>query len=82
MVRSVFVGHNNKGGQRVYMDSHYLDIIVNNAVIINVHLCSHSEHSACQDATSRAGQFRSRWYLETFSGFSRSGRRANTCLGV
>jgi hypothetical protein len=25
-------------------DSHYLDIISNNAVIINVHLCSHSEH--------------------------------------
>jgi hypothetical protein len=25
-------------------DSHYLDIDSNNAVIINVHLCSHSEH--------------------------------------
>jgi hypothetical protein len=25
-------------------DSHYLDIISNNAVIINVHLCSRSEH--------------------------------------
>jgi hypothetical protein len=24
-------------------DSHYLDIVNNNAVIINVHLCSHSE---------------------------------------
>jgi hypothetical protein len=27
------------------MDSHYLDNIDNNAVIINVHLCSHSEQS-------------------------------------
>jgi hypothetical protein len=43
MVRSVFVGHNNKGRQRVYIDSHYLDNIDINAVIINVHLCSHSE---------------------------------------
>jgi hypothetical protein len=45
MVRSAFVSHNNKGRQRVYIDSHYLDNIDNNAVIINVHLCSHSEHS-------------------------------------
>jgi hypothetical protein len=45
MVRSVFVSHNNKGRQRVYIDSHYLDNIDNNAVIINVHLCSHSEHN-------------------------------------
>jgi hypothetical protein len=28
-----------------YIDgSHYLDIVNNNAVIINAHLCSHSEH--------------------------------------
>jgi hypothetical protein len=26
-------------------DSRYLDIISNNAVIINVHLCSHSQHT-------------------------------------
>jgi urea transporter len=26
------------------VDSHYLDMISNNAVIINVHLCSHLEH--------------------------------------
>jgi hypothetical protein len=45
MVRSVFVSHNNKGRQRVYIDSHYLDNIDNNAVIINVHLCSHSEQT-------------------------------------
>jgi hypothetical protein len=44
MVRSVFVSHNNKGRQRAYIDSHYLDNIDNNAVNINVHLCSHSEH--------------------------------------
>jgi hypothetical protein len=44
MVRSVFVSHNNKGRYRAYIDSHYLDNIDNNAVIINVHLCSHSEH--------------------------------------
>jgi hypothetical protein len=25
-------------------DSHYLDMISNNAVIINAHLCSHLEH--------------------------------------
>jgi cation diffusion facilitator CzcD-associated flavoprotein CzcO len=31
--------------QKVYIDSHYLDNIDNNAVIINVHLCSHSEQS-------------------------------------
>jgi hypothetical protein len=33
----------NKGRQRVYIDSHYVDNIDNNAVIINTHLCSHSE---------------------------------------
>jgi hypothetical protein len=44
MVRPAFVSHNNKGRQRVYIDSHYLDNIDNNAVIINVHLCSYSEH--------------------------------------
>jgi hypothetical protein len=43
MVRSVFVSYNNKGRQRVYIDSHYLDNIDDNAVIINVHLCSYSE---------------------------------------
>jgi hypothetical protein len=45
MVRSVFVGHNNRGRQRAYIDSHYLDNIVSNAVIIDVHLCLHSEHN-------------------------------------
>jgi hypothetical protein len=39
LVRSAFVSHNNKGRQRVYIDSHYLDNI-----IINAHLHSHSEH--------------------------------------
>jgi hypothetical protein len=29
-------------------DCHYLDIVNNNAVIINVHLCSHSEQE-CRD---------------------------------
>jgi hypothetical protein len=48
MVRSVFVSHNNKGRQRVYLDSHYLDNIDNNAVIINVHLCSHLEQFGCE----------------------------------
>jgi hypothetical protein len=52
MVRSVFVSHNNKGRQRVYIDSHYLDNIDNNAVIINVHLCSHSEHRVGKDLLS------------------------------
>jgi hypothetical protein len=43
IVRPAFVSHNNKGRQRVYIDSHYLDNIDNNAVIINVHLYSYSE---------------------------------------
>jgi hypothetical protein len=44
LVRSAFVSHNNKGRQRVYIDSHYLDNIVNNEVTINAHLHSYSEH--------------------------------------
>jgi hypothetical protein len=44
LVRSVFVSHNNKGRQRVYIDSHYLDNIDNNVVAINAYLHSHSEH--------------------------------------
>jgi hypothetical protein len=43
IVRSVFVSHNNKGRQRVYIDCHCLDNIDNNAVIINAHLYSYSE---------------------------------------
>jgi hypothetical protein len=45
MVGSVVVSRNNKGRQRVYIDSHYLDNIDNNAVIINVHLYSYSEQN-------------------------------------
>jgi hypothetical protein len=55
MVRSAFVSHNNKGRQRVYIDSHYLDNIDNNAVIINVHLCSYSEQMLSLLVQDRGG---------------------------